>query len=140
MNKQQQMQEILKETVDYYSEDPQGRRAVDDNGDCMYTTIHGRHCAIGRYMKKEFLTTEFDENHGVGVSGLSEDVDNYLIKEVHGLSYDFWCDLQDLHDKIGHWLVWSQGTDGLREHVFSAEGRNARTRIKNLIERGDYNE
>ena len=37
MNKQQQMQDILKDTVDYYREDPSGRRCVTDDGDCMYT-------------------------------------------------------------------------------------------------------
>ena len=51
MNKRQQMQDILKDTVDYYREDPQGRRAVDASGDCLYTPWDGKHCAIGRYMK-----------------------------------------------------------------------------------------
>ena len=63
MDKRQQMQDILKDTVDYYREDPQGRRAVDDSGDCLYTTENGNHCAIGRYMRSEFLDVEWKENN-----------------------------------------------------------------------------
>ena len=51
MNKQQQMQDILKETVDYYREDPANRRCLTDDGECMYTW-GDNHCAVGRYLKE----------------------------------------------------------------------------------------
>ena len=140
MNKQQQMQDILKDTVDYYSEDPQGRRAVDNNGDCKYTTENGNHCAIGRYMRAEFLDTEWEENHGVGVHGLSSNIDYYLKHEVRGLDEQFWRDLQNMHDIVGYWLEWSQGTDGLREHKFTDSGKERYVHFQDRIAKGEYNE
>ena len=140
MNKRQQMQDILKDTVDYYREDPQGRRAVDASGDCLYTTWDGKHCAIGRYMKKEFQTDEFAENNGVGVNGLNDSVDHYLVSKVLGLSELFWRDLQDMHDVVGHWLWWSQGTDGLREHMFTDKGKEYYVDMQDRIARGEYDD
>ena len=138
MNKQQQMQEILKDTVDYYREDPEGRRAVDKNGDCEYTTEDGRHCAIGRYMRPEFLDTEWRENHGVGVHGLSSNVDYYLKHEVRGLDEDFWRDLQDMHDVVGHWYrgsLFSEPTHGLTDI-----GKERYEGMQDKITRGEYDD
>ena len=151
MNKQQQMQEILKDTVDYYREDPEGRRAVDKNGDCEYTTEDGRHCAIGRYMRPEFLDTEWRENHGVGVHGLSSNVDYYLKHEVRGLDMDFWRDLQDIHDVVGNWCRGSLKTVthmGRRREVLFTEpslgltdiGKERYEGMQDKITRGEYDD
>ena len=136
--RKQQMQDILKDTVDYYREDPQGRRAVDVNGDCEYTTEDGRHCAIGRYMREEFLDTEWKENHGIGVRGLSSAVDYYLVHEVRGLDEDFWADLQNIHDTASNWLEWSQEQDGLRDYKFSDDGKTRYVAMQDKISRGEY--
>ena len=133
-----QMHKILDDTADYYGEDPEGRRAVDDCGDCEYTTWDGRHCAIGRYMKPEYQTDEFPENHGVGIRGLNFSADNYLVSEVRGLDENFWGDLQDFHDVVGHWYrgkLFDEPAEGLTEI-----GRQTYTRIKDKIERGEYND
>ena len=140
MSKQQQMQDILKDTVDYYREDPKGRRAVDHNGDCQYTTVSGNHCAIGRYMKPEYQTTEFDENQGVGVHGLSCDIDHYLISKVLGLDEMFWRDLQDMHDKMLHWEAWSMEVDGLREYKLTDEGKEYYVKMQDRIAEGRYDD
>ena len=134
---QQKMQEVLKDTVDYYREDPEGRRAVDDSGDCEYTTDDGRHCAIGRYMRPEFQTTEFHENHGVGVNGLSSYVDYYLVHEVRGLDMDFWRDLQDIHDTISYWYESDndEGSNGL-----SSKGKEHYVCLQDRIARGEYDD
>ena len=137
MNKQQQMQEVLKDTIDYYREDPKGRRAVDSSGDCEYTTIQGRHCAIGRYMRKEFQTTEFHENHGVGVNGLSSYVDYYLEHEVRGLDMDFWRDLQDIHDS---YLNWEMHDAMIVKHGFTDRGKERYVYMQDRIARGVYDD
>ena len=138
--RKQQMQEILKDTVDYYREDPEERRAVDENGDCLYTTEDGRHCAIGRYMREEFLDTEFKENNGVGVNCLSSNIDYYLRHDVRGLDGDFWKDLQSMHDTIGYWLEWSQDTDGLREYKFTDKGKEHYVYFQDRIAKGQYDD
>ena len=136
MDKQQQMQDILKDTVDYYSEDPEGRRAVDINGDCLYTTDDGRHCAVGRYMRPEFLDAEWPENNGVGVHGLSSNVDYYLKHEVRGINEDFWRDLQDIHDKVGHWFKRDENCQMI--HCLSDDGKISYVDMQDRIARGEY--
>ena len=138
--RKQQMQEILKDTVDYYREDPEGRRAVDESGDCLYTTEDGRHCAVGRYMRAEFLDTEFRENNGVGVNGLSSNIDYYLRHDVRGLDENFWRDLQSMHDTIGYWLEWSQDTDGLREYKLTDRGKEHYVYFQDRISKGQYDD
>ena len=134
--RKQQMQDILKDTVDYYREDPQGRRAVDDSGDCLYTTENGNHCAIGRYMRPEFLDVEWKENRGIGVHGLSSHVDYYLKHEVRGLDEDFWRDLQDMHDVVGYWYrgtLFDEPLDGI-----SDSGKERYVALQDKIARGEY--
>ena len=133
---QQKMQEILKDTIDYYRKDPEGRRAVDNSGDCLYTTVDGRHCAIGRHMRPEFQTTEFDENNGVGVNGLDKDIDYYLTSNVLGLDEFFWRDLQDMHDIVGNWYrgpLKEIACNGLSEI-----GRERYVAMQDRIARGEY--
>ena len=137
MNKQQQMQDILKDTVDYYREDPRGRRAVDKNGDCQYTTEDGRHCAIGRYMRPEFLDFEWKENHGIGINGLSSYVDYYLKHEVRGLDMDFWRDLQDIHDTVGNWYRGAL-KDVPVNGGLSDDGKTRYVGMQDKIARGEY--
>jgi len=136
--RKQQMQDILKETIDYYREDPVERRAVDENGDCLYTTEDGRHCAVGRYMREEFLDTEFRENNGVGVNGMSSNIDYYLRHDVRGLDVDFWKDLQDMHDTISYWLEWSQNT---RDVVgLTDRGKEQYVYLQDRISKGQYDD
>ena len=75
MNKQQQMQDILEDTIEYYSDDPYETRAQDSSGSCQYTDVNGNHCAVGRYMRKEFQTVDFYANDGMSVSSLAADFD-----------------------------------------------------------------
>ena len=137
MNRQQQMQDILKDTVDYYSKDPANRRSVTDDGDCMYTWGK-KHCAIGRYMREEFLDTEWKENNGVGVNGLSSNVDYYLRHDVRGLDEDFWRDLQDMHDIVGHWYRGDRLTEPV--NGLSDIGKARYVYIQDKIARGEYDD
>ena len=122
------MQDILEDTIEYYSDDPTDRRAALD-GDCVYTDADGRHCAIGRYMKPEFQTTEFYANSGISVNSMSARIDVYLVSKVLGLSENFWQALQELHDNDSNW-----GEDtGL-----SAHGKYMYNSLKNNIDAGGY--
>ena len=101
--RKQQMQDILKETVEYYREDPVEFRAVANNGECVYTTDEGHHCAIGRYFRPEFQTTEFGQNEDTSIGMLDNDLDYYLTSRVLGLEYNFWFRLQEIHDGRINW-------------------------------------
>ena len=57
MNIKDKMIKVVKETEKYYAKDPDGRRSLDEDGNCMYTW-GDKHCAVGRYMKKEFQEEE----------------------------------------------------------------------------------
>ena len=135
--RKQQMQDILKDTVDYYREDPSGRRCVTDDGDCMYTW-GDRHCAIGRYMRPEFQSEEFSENNGATVNGLLYHIDHYLVKNVWGLDLDFWSCLQDLHDTVGYWEEWHEHKDGVRDYKLTDRGKEVYVAMQDRIARGDY--
>ena len=123
------MQDILEDTIEYYSDDPTERRATDRDGACVYTDADGRHCAVGRYMKPEFQTTGFYANSGQSVHGLAADIDSYLVDNVLGLPVDFWQSLQELHDNDSNWNY----DTGLSEH-----GKNMYNSVKNKIDAGGY--
>ena len=128
MSKQQQMQDILEDTIEYYSDDPCETRAADD-GECVYTDANGRHCAVGRYMKPEFQTTGFYANSGQSVGSMAADIDSYLVSNVLGLPEHFWQSLQELHDNNNNWNL----DTGLSEH-----GKNMYISLKNKIDAGGY--
>ena len=122
------MQDILEDTIEYYSESP---RAMDLSGSCQYTDDNGNHCAVGRYMREEFQTTEFYGNNGTSVGSLSADVDTYLESSVLGLTEKFWSALQDIHDSSNNWGEYDEG--------LTAVGRTRCDSMKKKIEAGEYN-
>ena len=121
------MQDILEDTIEYYSEEP---RAMDASGSCQYTDDNGNHCAVGRYMRPEFQTVNFYANNGVSVGSLAADVDTYLDSKVIGLTEKFWCALQDVHDSCNNWGEYDEG--------LTAVGRVRCDSMKKKIEAGDY--
>ena len=144
MNKQQQMKQILKETIDYYAKDPDSRRSVDDGGNCRYT-LGDKHCAIGRYLKEEYQREDWIEND-FSVNELCEqsdagwNIDWCLRDDVHGLDADFWKNLQDFHDSHACWI-----TEESIDHVLDDEpiglsliGKDNYTVIVKKINMGDY--
>ena len=128
MNKQQQMQGILEDTIEYYSESP---RAMDLSGSCQYTDSNGNHCAVGRYMRPEFQTTEFYANNGVSVGSLAADLDTYLDSKVIGLEENFWSALQELHDNDTNWGEYDEGLTERGKHMYNT--------VKKNIDAGGYN-
>lgn len=90
--------EIIDETVAYYSEDTSRRATVGPR--CLYQTLDGRKCAVGRYMISPPTTC-----CGT-VGGLEREygpINDLLKDEYRGHSIYFWRDLQRLHDDSIYW-------------------------------------
>ena len=136
MNKREQMLEILKDTRDYYKDDPVNLRSVDKDGNCNYTWGN-THCAIGRYLKPEHQKEKWSCNND-SVYQLSEEyisddnvdgtIDWAVREEVHGIDVEFWMRLQDFHDCRHHW----------DEHGVTDEGKHEYIQIQEKITGGSY--
>ena len=145
MNKQQQMQDLLKETVDYYSEDPSGRRCMTDDGDCMYTWGKN-HCAVGRYLRKEYQDETWESNNE-SVNQLCDQtddgcysIDQFLVEKAHGLDATFWIRLQDMHDTMSYWEEWDMHVDGKRKYGLTDAGKEAYVQFQDKIAGGEYDD
>ena len=145
MNKQQQMQDLLKDTVDYYSKDPSGRRCLTDDGDCMYTWGN-RHCAVGRFLKTEYQDETWESNNE-SVEQLADkaddsdySIDQFLVEKTHGLDADFWIDLQEMHDIMSYWEEWDLHVDGKRKYGLTDLGKEAYVRFQDKIAGGEYDD
>lgn len=139
MNKQEQMLKILKDTRDYYAEDPYARRSLDGDSNCNYTWGN-THCAVGRYLKPEYQKEQWSCNND-SVNQLCEEkahtiephgwnIDWALREEVHGLCPNFWMRLQDFHDNRHNW----------DQHGTTDFGRDEYLQIEDRIVRGLYDE
>ena len=142
MNKQQQMKQILKDTIDYYAKDPDNRRSVDEDGNCRYT-FGDKHCAIGRYLKEEYQREDWIEND-FSVNELSEqsdaglNIDWCLRDDVQGLDADFWMNLQDFHDSHSCWITEEDINIDDEPIGLSLIGKDNYTVIEKKINMGDY--
>lgn len=90
-------EEVVKETIDFYSEDT-SRRAKSLFGGCAYLTDDGKMCAVGRCFNEEGL--ELYGKHSHYVSGYML---RYLKSEYSVDDLSFWSDVQELHDNDNHW-------------------------------------
>ena len=141
MNKKQQMKDILKETIEFYAEDPDNRRGIDEDGNCHYTWGN-THCAIGRYVKEEYQREDWVEND-MSINELCDQSDDYdidwcLREDVQGLDTNFWKNLQDFHDSHSCWITkddYNRDDDTLG---LSIAGKNNYRVIENKIDAGGY--
>jgi hypothetical protein len=107
--------EIINETVEYYSQDPENRRSVNSSGSCFYFN-NSKKCAIGRCM----LNPQEQEEKGDVFDLISIDIlefaeeevdtisnrailDSLLKEEYRGHEILFWDGLQKLHDFGYNW-------------------------------------
>jgi len=143
MNKQQQMQEILKDTVDYYREDPANRRSIDEDGNCNYTW-GDTHCAVGRYLKPEHQKENWSENNSsvFELAQFSDDynIDQFLVKEVQGLDLGFWRNLQDFHDSHSCWITEEDYNKDEEPIGLSRIGKDNYRVIERKINMGGYDD
>lgn len=99
--------EILNETVEFYSKNPQ-LRAVGDGGMCCYNGGNGRHCAVGRCLLKMYQKQGFKlKGNTTDLSSLLDEHDKSLSSmlqvKYRGHVISFWRDLQSLHDTHAYW-------------------------------------
>ena len=92
--------EIIEETANTYSS---SNRSMKSNGKCYYThPDNGNHCAVGRCMLEDTLTSlsKIDNEESVAylLESLGCKLDDILKPEYRGHSLEFWTALQDLHD------------------------------------------
>ena len=142
MSKQQQMQDILKETVDYYNEDPASRRSLTEDGDCMYTWGK-QHCAVGRFLREEYQDETWDSNNeSVNELCLHADdgetnIDWCLVDKAQGLDANFWTRLQDIHDIVGYWEEFHEHEDGRRKYGLTDRGKEMYVTMQDKIAKGE---
>ena len=99
--------ETLNETVEFYSVDPNGRRAfnAENFGQCHYKTSDGRKCAVGRLFKRGEYSKNYDTRAFIYLP-LKKGVKR--LRDTYG--FDFLESLQRLHDTSTNWE-----SDGLSE-------------------------
>ena len=130
--------EIINETIKYYVNNP-NKRAIGGQGECLYNTSDGRHCAIGRCLSKKYkdagwelhgneggLDTLIEEN-----TGPLETLDSMLMPRYRGQSFSFWDKLQKFHDADKNWDengLTEDGLDSVFELYAHKEDNNGTTK------------
>jgi len=104
-------QRLLKETKEYYEEDPIGRRGLDDKGKCEYSTISGKKCALGRIMTEETLGNIPADggSYSVIIEDIPESIE--LLEPYEGLKFVVPF-LDDFHDDSVNWDLLGLTTTG----------------------------
>jgi hypothetical protein len=100
----QTRQELLENTIAFYSEDVT-RRAFDEGaGVCMYHTEDGRNCAIGRELKSPstFGVATDSTNEAIGATELMGE----LPKRLSSMGENFLGDIQAFHDCSVNWGMY----------------------------------
>jgi hypothetical protein len=92
--------EFLEEMVEHFSNNP---RAMNNQGDCVYSRDINGGCAIGRKMSAD-LAKEFDLiGNGIGVRISDCQLFDRLPPELSVLGVDFLTECQDMHDYSDNW-------------------------------------
>lgn len=104
---EQDYQNVLDETVNFYKEDLSRRATFFDKiieeTSCLYKTPDGRMCAVGRCLNQDVMNYE-KYNQETSVDSLIEDLtDKVFREEYQGFDTNFWQDLQNLHDLDNNW-------------------------------------
>ncbi len=103
---------LIDETVEFYGQDPKGRRGVTVTAQqavlCRYDTGDGRKCAVGRcFLDSVGDRWRFSRDpvayRVARMELMGETFDSHLKPEYQGYPMNFWGRLQDLHDSSNHW-------------------------------------
>ena len=102
--------EIIKELFDNYYVKYPWRRALDNDGNCLYKTDHKipKYCAVGKCLTESGVKYAMETHVGSVddfYDGKSEhcSVEPFLKKKYKGHDMDFWRDMQILHDFEDNW-------------------------------------
>lgn len=93
--------EIVKETIEYYMENP-SRRAVNGDNICYYKSPDGKMCAVGRCMQSpdEYMYGSADN---IRMNSEKLALTTLLKEEYRGHNIEMWIDLQRWHDNPAFW-------------------------------------
>lgn len=97
---------IIEETVEYYSKNPEERRAITEEGGYAYMNTTGNMCAVGRCLVDACsFSLEFNDYFSTVANKVNDVVklQNYFKEEYQGHDYKFWSDLQTIHDLDSNW-------------------------------------
>jgi len=127
-----QMIQILDETIQYYSEDPIGRRAFHEPRpkqiQCVYQTPDGKKCAIGRLLAPSDLENLKKKNILFqAIENVYEEIKTPIIQQF---PIEFWEKLQAFHDGDIYW--------DLTKNTISKEGEKFTQRLRNQIQSGQF--
>ena len=145
MDIKDKMFKILKDTRDWYAEDPKGRRSLDKDGNCLFTWGKN-HCAVGRYMQETFQQEDWVQNNESvnelcnDSPGIGYNIDWCLREEVQGLDPDFWTHLQEFHDTRHYWNTKTENWDNQTDKGLSFHGKDKYNEILSNITDGKYDE
>lgn len=99
---------FLKEGVDFYSADPEGRRSLRPSGiGCQYRNDSGAGCFIGRHIPDSVIQLveqrEINDSSFDSLIAEEKTKGELLPLEVQALGECFLCDCQSLHDGDQMW-------------------------------------
>ena len=132
--------QLLSETLTYYEANPRG---ITPFG-CVYSAnawgAYGdAKCAVGRCMTDEAMESYGDFEGSINYllqNGVkSENCDDILREEFHGLGIDFWVMLQTIHDDDD---FWADTDDGLYPHKVTERGLGAVSVFRLMIGQGTF--
>jgi len=115
--------DFFKETVEFYKADV--TRRAKGTISCVYRTLDGRKCAIGRWIPDDKYTPEIEYNGNV-----NNNIMELLPLHIQSLGKFFLSEVQIFHDSDRNW-----NEDGLSYH-----GTQTYTSIINKIERNHYDQ
>lgn len=116
-------EEIIRETVDFYSADTSRRSYVVDEG-CTYNSENGTHCAFGRCMLpmyQEQGTNLISNDWPIHIMLENNNITNHdevLQEQYKGHDLNFWREIQILHDNNKYWgenILTSKGFEAIKQ-------------------------
>jgi len=124
-------QQVLDETIEYYSQDPARLRSVNDEESCAYfQSSTGNMCAVGRYLKDSKKYSD-EVIHEINLHDLmmhiqteedvyEEDVFEHAFTEsaAHLTDFVFWDNLQMLHDNGSNWDFKNNCLSDKGDHIY----------------------
>ena len=98
--------DVIKETIKYYSDDPENKRSLKINSgmsSCLYNGPDGKQCAFSRCAKS--IPDHYDKLGKFASEVLKKEGINILKEEYRHLNnFGFWNELQHLHDDCNNWI------------------------------------
>ncbi len=111
---------LIHNTAKYYSHNPNKRRAVDKNHQCVYRTENGKKaCAIGRLLPDSTIETlrqygSIKDSYNAIAHAAKVQIPQY-VQDLETEDDIFLCDLQYLHDTEKYWCDSGLSVEGKKE-------------------------